>query len=829
MAIAPITVGDTGARVKMNAAIEKANEVDGKASLDQLAAEAASRGGTDEILQGAIVAEEAARQEAVSNEAALRQAADVAEFNGRQAAIAAERAARQAAILAMPAPIPAPLQHRPGDAPIDYGQSLADGDPSGIPSYPSALRQSGENGSAVRLTGAGVLAPRHLYAVEPNRRYLVTFAVQRRVDSWDPDNDAIRCALAWYGQGKGRLAGVLAQTVVHDFLGLTTGAGRQVVTATVSRSSGVGIDLVAPTGARYVRPYAEMYGTTVQNDVEIIGWQDITDAVTYAPDVSALEARIAAQEGLDVGDRLENLEAQVVAPNGYRLKVVGDIAAATIPDSTDTIEVLGFYTAGLGGDHHRVRGLSSVPGAVQSADGDWWAPGNSGRLTVRDFGAKGDGVTDDGPAFNRYAAYLKLKGGGSFLVLPGRYRIETPVLIDVSDNSDEVLGRGIPLIGAGMACCTIVCATGTNFAVEIRATATEVGNSSYNSHQQVSGIKFVSSGINVGNGLLMNATAICDLSGVAAIGLDVGVKTLDVHTMNFYDCHLRYNKIGHFGVAQVNLSSPNAFSYYGCNINGNVDWGIITVNASVMNFFGGTVEFNGLASSLGQSGGMRFGASGRNGTIACSMYGVWFEANAGVADVWCDHGESYASYNFDGCIFNRTNNLAVIGGVTYNYYVTNNILLTTLGAASRLNVKNCAFKGWNDYPASAARPYINIAASNCVFSESGNHYDNPIEAPTAASDRLLARGRLVGASGAIIRSWNIATATRLGTGQYKVTFVAPGLGSTGRMILGTTDMHASVRFDAEDATSVTFSVVGNSGPSEGQFVDPGTVMFTIYE
>lgn len=345
MAISPITVGERTARAKMNAAIAKANLVDSKASIEALAAERQSR----------VAADESERQARIAADAVVL------------AAVEAETAARAAAILDLP--LPHYIEHRPGDTPINFGMSLPDGEvlPSQIP---DALLRNDDAGRVVRLEGAGLLTARHLCALEPNRRYLVSFVVQRRVASPDPDNDAITCALAWYGQGKGRLA----ETVVHDFVGLTIGAGRMIATAVVARHAGSEIDIVSPAGARYCRPYVQTYGNLVQSDVEIIRWLDVTDVVAFAPDVSALAGRIAAIEALDSGERIGVIESELTAPSTIRLATIGDLAAAIIPASVDGVELLGHTAAGDGGRalYRRATTEPAHAGKVQSLDGQWW-------------------------------------------------------------------------------------------------------------------------------------------------------------------------------------------------------------------------------------------------------------------------------------------------------------------------------------------------------------------------------------------------------------------------------------------------------------------------
>src|SRR5690349_14079124 len=103
MAISPINEGDKTARAKMNAAIEKANLVDNKADKATV-----------------------------------------------DAGLAAEAAARQNALLALP--LPMPVQHRPGDAPLEFGRSLADGEEELIAALPGSMLRYDEAGKVVRLT-----------------------------------------------------------------------------------------------------------------------------------------------------------------------------------------------------------------------------------------------------------------------------------------------------------------------------------------------------------------------------------------------------------------------------------------------------------------------------------------------------------------------------------------------------------------------------------------------------------------------------------------------------------------------------------------------------
>ena len=73
------------------------------------------------------------------------------------------------------------------------------------------------------------------------------------------------------------------------------------------------------------------------------------------------------------------------------------------------------------------------------------ATAQTGVFNVADFGAAGDGVTDDGPAFQSALDALAAAGGGKLLVPAGVYFIATPVVKDFSNvNNARVIIQGVP-------------------------------------------------------------------------------------------------------------------------------------------------------------------------------------------------------------------------------------------------------------------------------------------------------------------------------------------------------------------------------------------------
>lgn len=86
------------------------------------------------------------------------------------------------------------------------------------------------------------------------------------------------------------------------------------------------------------------------------------------------------------------------------------IAAATIPATVETVETRGYASAGDGGGAVYVRSETSTitSGGAQSADGAYWTLVPIGGIVhPEQFGAVGDGSTDDTAAFTRMFSYAE--------------------------------------------------------------------------------------------------------------------------------------------------------------------------------------------------------------------------------------------------------------------------------------------------------------------------------------------------------------------------------------------------------------------------------------
>jgi hypothetical protein len=362
------------------------------------------------------------------------------EIAARTAADAAERAQTVEDVIA--SVVDQEQAMRPGDTSGGFVSSIAGGEPRDLSSTLDGSATVDESGRVIRITGAGIIARRTLFALEADRKYLVRYAVQRRVNTTDPANDSVRCAVAWFDQTKTAIGGT-PTTTAQNFTALDTGDGRVTLEVVVARSSGSGVDIAAPSGTRYFRPYVQTYGTTPQTDIELIDVVDITNATTYSPDISAAEARITALENEDLPDRVDALESAVTAPDSLRFATEASAIAATIGASVDVIETLGYSAAGDGNSTIRVRGADG-PDALESADGAFWPLARGPLVTVK----AGNGVDSDHERIQDKIDAVEAWGGGTVMLLNGTHFLEKAG--DAVDGHINIKS-GVRLVGESFA------------------------------------------------------------------------------------------------------------------------------------------------------------------------------------------------------------------------------------------------------------------------------------------------------------------------------------------------------------------------------------------
>lgn len=139
-------------------------------------------------------------------------------------------------------------------------------------------------------------------------------------------------------------------------------------------------------------------------------------------------------------------------------RVVDSVAALKALPKTGAKRafVLGYYAAGDGGGGAYYYDSSDTTSAdnggtiIVAGDGARWKLANVLHLSVKQFGAKGDGVTNDTAAFIAAANAVDALGGGRVWIPPGAYATPTGLTFGNGSNSaNSTIHNRVVFCGAG--------------------------------------------------------------------------------------------------------------------------------------------------------------------------------------------------------------------------------------------------------------------------------------------------------------------------------------------------------------------------------------------
>lgn len=300
------------------------------------------------------------------------------------------------------------------------------------------------------------------------------------------------------------------------------------------------------------------------------------------------------------------------------------------------------------------------------------------------------------------------------------------------------------------------------------------------------------------------------MENVSTRGGFVGLRMYDVLSSVFDQCHFGFAIYGVTAERQQ-FSDPNALTFIGCTIGGNVEGGANFVAGSNINFFGGSFEGNGIGGASATRYHLNITNAGNEGGCGLNVQGTYFENGSGLADILISNSSRKASYTITGATFNRTSNTNIM----------TNCIRIDCAAASTLVVQGCGFKSFNAYTPSASRPYIAVAAASQpvkVF-ELGNLYAEPLEKPDIPGPHVNSRAvatawvRYNGATGAIDDSFNVAAVTKLTTGRCRVDFKRPMSTAVPVVVANFIAGAGCAYMFTGDANSVTIDTVSLGGSS----------------
>lgn len=348
---------------------------------------------------------------------------------------------------------------------------------------------------------------------------------------------------------------------------------------------------------------------------------------------------------------------------------------------------------------------------------------SSDYINVKDYGALGNGVTDDYASIQAALTFATTYGGTVFFPA-GTYVCNTPLVVDTGTSWSHH-GPRANLKGAGSANTRLLC---TAASVQFLT----IGGFGAQYYINIEGLYFQGpgyvdetghpavDGYGTGTAIRVQASSWSRFSDVVVRGWGTAYNITDTFSMLFDGCYVQSNLQG-LTLGTTIYAHPNAITFVSCGISDNKNYGVYADLATTLNMTGGSVENNGIGGSGVFVGGV-FVSGGTDGAAQVNMSGVYFEGNAGTADVYINNATNPGASSFSGCTFNRIYNTD---------YVTNNILIGSgVGMINKVSVQGCGFQGFNTYVANAARKYINTTGAGSQASWSGCFFGSALETPT---------------------------------------------------------------------------------------------------
>ena len=481
--------------------------------------------------------------------------------------------------------------------------------------------------------------------------------------------------------------------------------------------------------------------------------------------------------------------------------------------------VAGYYTPGDGGGGAYYLDAADTTSAdnggtiIVAADGGRWKLAQTSRISVKQFGAKGDGVTIDDAAINAALAHAESVTGGAVHFPAGIYQV-TNIGWDIETLSEH--GRRVALTGDGPALSVIRSNTLANVNQGVMSVIARYETAM---NSLIAGVEFSNLGFESQNGkgvsFRTQALAYCYFENCHFNGGQFAFFGVGLVSSSFTNC--RFSWAAETGLRLqkgVAFSYPNAITLTQCVIANNSKYGIYADNPGGIRMFGGSVEGNGAGAVGGTGAGVvldHAGAVSAGTAIAAAFYGVYFEFNTGRADVYMVHNNT--SENVSLTVADSS---FACGGTTVT---SDRILVEHLSrTALNVNVHGCNFQELSGYIPTVSSRYIKINGPGTgarVGTGFGNYFNHVNSFPIPAQFREMPRSN------------HARVETQVGTtnASGEVTFTFPAFATPPDVVATPIDGGAgivAVKCIGRTTTTATFRA--QSTAAAGGAWSPGAVM-----
>lgn len=379
-------------------------------------------------------------------------------------------------------------------------------------------------------------------------------------------------------------------------------------------------------------------------------------------------------------------------------------------------------------DLNSIGGLISNPGngpGLFSLDHNSTPYTDKSVIYASQYGAKCDDATNDSAALQNALNAIITTGGGTLILPPGKCLVPSGLTADYSSYS-SAYKPVVSITGQGQAVTQLIVNGLAGPALNI------IGNSTNDeSNITLRGFSILGNATSGSIGLQTNHTAFLHIYDFAADGFTTGWSATNLEQSDVHDqSQFRFNTNGVIlnGASGSGATGSNSLSFYDVAIGSNSNTGLTVKDFAAVNFYTGSIQYNGQVGVSGTYGALFEDTAGGSfcGYNTVGFYGTVFEGDAG--DYALGMNVSYcpgATLTVSGGSFLRvgsadeppagypTNDIAMLGTEPVNLILSGTTFIST-----------------SDYTPSGGRPNINIENSDTLIYDNGsNYFQNTTEGP----------------------------------------------------------------------------------------------------
>jgi hypothetical protein len=341
-------------------------------------------------------------------------------------------------------------------------------------------------------------------------------------------------------------------------------------------------------------------------------------------------------------------------------------------------------------------------------------------VSVKDFGAKGDGTTDD-TASIQAAINLACTYGGNVYLPSGVYKISAALVFSMNSVVTDPIRRP-SMSGDGMAATTIYQTVNAN---GIEIVGHDPQPAGYCLFQDFTLYGYQKNKL----GMALKDIAFVTINNVYLAGWSTGLYGVNVLSSTFNDLVIRFNDGGFYfepNAAFGFVSEPNAITMSNCTVGNNDSYGGKVIGAGTFNYTGGSIEANGFGTDLSSAKwGLAIvdagGKLAQQAACAFNISGVYFEANGGQAQFQVQQTVSRPGVTgvLNGCSF-------VVVGTSYPQQQVY-LAASSPSFAFPITFEGCGWAGLSGYTANAGRPTINNVGNDFKLAIVGANFYSAVD------------------------------------------------------------------------------------------------------